>query len=134
MEFLSTTIMESWSIQMKIFLMALWWDCIYSLRFICCISNLLWTAKLDNCNLYFIVDIFRSCPVIFPFTLEVFHVRFGVLVLDQCLLEREWRRIKSNYSIIYILKFLKLHCTVRFIAINKRNLYSIVQFSTFFLL
>lgn len=56
----------------------------------------------------------------------------SLLPLNQCLLERGGRRIKSNYSIIYILKILKLHCTVRFIAIDKRNLYSIVQFSTFF--
>ena len=55
----------------------------------------------------------------------------SLLPLNQCVLERECRGIKSNYSIIYILKILKLHCTLRFIAIDKRNLHSIVQFSTF---
>ena len=43
LEFLSAITMESSSIQRKILLLVLWWNCIYSLRFICCISNLLWT-------------------------------------------------------------------------------------------
>lgn len=40
----------------------------------------------------------------------------SLVPLNRCLLEREWRRIKSNYSIIYIyiLKILKitLHCKI----------------------
>ena len=29
-------------------------------------------SSLASCNLYFIVDIFRNCPVVFPSTLEGF--------------------------------------------------------------
>ena len=93
MEFLSAITMESRSIQRKILLLTLWWDYIYSLRFICCISNLLWTQvqhKLDSCNLYFIVDIFWSCPVVFPSTLEGFPHKIWyscVVVFMWCLLE-----------------------------------------------
>ena len=61
--------------EMKIFLLALWWDCIYYLRF-----NLLFIQfivdsslhKLDSCNYYIIVDIFQSCPMIFFSTPEGF--------------------------------------------------------------
>ena len=73
--FLSATTMKSWSVNRKILLLVLWWDCIYSLRFICCKSNLLWTQvwhKLESCNLYFIVDIFWNYPIVFPSILEGF--------------------------------------------------------------
>ena len=84
MEFLSATTMESWSIQMKILLLALWSDCIYFLRFICCIFNLLQSQvqhKLVSCNSISQWIFFGAALWFFPLPQRVFHVRFSCLVL-----------------------------------------------------
>ena len=65
------------------------WDCIYSLRFICCKSNLLWTQvwhKLESCDLYFIVDIFWNYPMVFPSILEGFPRKIWCSCVDVFLL------------------------------------------------
>ena len=91
--FFSATTMESWSVQTKILLLTLWWNCVYSLRFVCCIFNLLWSQfwhNLESCNLYFIVDIFRSCLVVFPSTPKDFPCKIWcscVIVFLWCLLK-----------------------------------------------
>ena len=92
MEFLSATTMESWSIQMKILLLALWWDCIYFLRFICYIFNLLQSQvyhKLVSCNSISQWIFFGAALWFFPLHQRVFHVRFSFLVV-LCLCSACW--------------------------------------------
>ena len=92
MEFLSATTMESWSIQMKILLLTLWWDCIYFLRFICCIFNLLQSQvqhKLVSCNSISQWIFFGAALWFFPLHQRVFHVRFSFLVV-LCLCSACW--------------------------------------------
>ena len=51
--------------------------------------ELKFSIKLYSCNLYFIVDIFRNCPVVFPSTLEGFPHKIWcscVVVFVWCLL------------------------------------------------
>ena len=92
MEFFSATTMESWSIQMKILLLTLWWDCIYFLRFICCIFNLLQSQvqhKLVSCNSISQWIFFGAALWFFPLHQRVFHVRFSFLVV-LCLCSACW--------------------------------------------
>ena len=84
-------------------LLALWWDYIYSLKFICCISNLLWTQvwhKHKSCNLYYHRGICQSCPMFFPSTPEDFPCKLGV-PMWLCFCGTCWNSCFHNIGIVW---------------------------------